>query len=255
MFAAFDWNEVMTKALMGGVLGGVGGAIVGLIAYLTRKSEAQQQAEFEARERARIYTQMHRKANKPEQPSSLLLLLMVVVVAVVCVLVANPPLVTRLFRGGGGATAPSVTSRPGATILDYGRYRGQSPVRVAPGRSVAGDAGAAREKELVLLEQTDQVFCRVGETWGIRIRCSDLPVNRPYTVRQETYHPPIRRPDGWMRSMSADEWKIPSGEAPGSFYGWHYLKGHENELVAGEWSVVVSIDDVEVARKVFSVRK
>ncbi|QJX00689.1 DUF3859 domain-containing protein [Frigoriglobus tundricola] len=261
MFAAFDWNEVITKALMGGVLGGIGGGVYGLFAFLTRKSDAQQQAEFEARERSRIHAQMHRKAKKPGPSPGLLglvLLLMVPVIVVVCTLVVNPSLVTRPPRGGedgSGIAAPSGTGKPRATIYEYGRYRAQSPVRGVPARDTSGNASAGREKDVVLLEQTEQIFCQAGESWGVRIRCSDFPVNRPYTVRQETYHPPINRPDGSVLTKSVHEFHVPQGEAPNPFYGWHFLKDHEYELVAGVWSILVFIDDVEVARKSFIIRK
>ncbi|QJW98661.1 DUF3859 domain-containing protein [Frigoriglobus tundricola] len=36
---------------------------------------------------------------------------------------------------------------------------------------------------------------------------------------------------------------------------WHFVRGYEHELVAGEWRLAVFIDDVEVARTVFHVRR
>jgi hypothetical protein len=252
MLAVFDWNEVLMKAVIGGVLGGIGGGL----AYLFRKSEAKQEAEFEERERARINAQMQGPAKDGQTKSGWLILLLFPVIIVVCVLVVNPSLVTRLFRGDGskpGATGGS--GQPGATISEYGRYRVPGGVRVVPDRNTSSGVSTVRYQDVVLLDQTDQIPCQVGETWGIRIRFSDVPTNRPYTVRQETYHPPLKQPDGSVRTKSVREVKVPWGEAPNQFYGWHFLRGYESELVAGEWSIVVFLDDVEVARQVFHIRK
>jgi hypothetical protein len=252
MLAVFDWNEVLMKAMIGGVLGAVGG----LLAALMRKSDAKQHAEFEERERARIRAQMQGTANGETKFGWLMLLLFPVII-VVCILVVNPSLVSRLLHGGDvskpGAT--SGRSPSGARISEYGRYRVPGPVRVVPDRNTSGGVSTVRDTDVVLLEQTDQIPCQVGETWGIRIRVSDTPANRPYTVRQETHHPPLKQPDGSVRTKSVREIKVPLGEAPQQFYGWHFLKGYESELVSGEWRIVVFIDDVEVARQVFNIRK
>lgn len=143
--------------------------------------------------------------------------------------------------------------KPGATVEEYGRYRPTDRAHAAA-RPASGVSPLA-EGAAVLLEQTDQIPCRVGELWGLRIRASGEPVNRPYTVRQEVRHPPIRQPDGSTRTTTAREMRVRAGESPDRYYGWQFLKGHEHELVPGEWTVVVFIDGVEVASRSFHVRK
>lgn len=252
MLAAIDWNEVLLKAQIGGVLGAIGGACAGVIAYLTHKSDAKKQSEWEARERARIHAQAG--ANKADSAKTIPVwfILFVILAIIGGVLVANPSLVGRALNRPGAASGES---KPSATVLDYGRYRGQGPLRVQPDRNASGGVSVVSDKEFLLLEQTDQIPCRVGESWGFRIRSSDVPTDRPYTVRKETYHPPMKQPDGSVRTKSVGEFKLRPGAPPDPFCGWHFLKDYEYELVAGEWTLVVFIDDVEVARKVFNIRK
>jgi hypothetical protein len=249
MLAVIDWNEVLSQAVIGGVLGGIGGGL----AALFRKSDAKQHAEFEERERARIHAQMHGHA-KDSTKTSWLMILMFPVIIVACVLVVNPSLVTRLFRGGESQPGASSNGQLGTGVSEYGRYRVPGSIRVVPDRTSSSGVSTVLDKDVVLLEQTDQILCQVGETWGIRIRTAELPANRPHTVRQETYHPPLKQADGSVRTKTVREVKVPRGETPKQFYGWHFLKGYESELVAGEWSIVVFIDDVEVARQVFNIR-
>jgi hypothetical protein len=246
MFAAFNWQELLLKMEMGAVLGGVGGACAGLIAYLTRKSDARQHAEFESRERARLEAQMHGKANTTTNWPVLIVILLVIGGSA---FVACRSFVASRLPGGSEAAKPS------ATIADYGRYRDKGPIRVVPDQNASGGVSVTSFRDYSLVEQTDQIPCRVGETWGMRIHTSDLPANRPYTVRKEMHHPPLKEPDGTVRMKSVREFKVPPGAALDSFFGWYFLKGYEYELVPGEWTIVVFIDDDEVARKVFKIQK
>lgn len=151
--------------------------------------------------------------------------------------------------------APNNNTKPSATIESYGRYSSQGQTRTETNRHASGGATIADDDGVVLLEQTDQILCKVGERWGIEIHSSNLPTNRSYMVRQETYHPPIKQPDGSVLTKSISEFKVREGKAPHQFYGWYFLKGYEYELVAGEWRIVVFIDGVEVARQSFHIRK
>lgn len=151
--------------------------------------------------------------------------------------------------------APGGGGRPSATIEDYGRYGYKGRIFPVPNRAASGRVNNDREEEVTLAEQTDRIPCQVGETWGIRIRSSDVPTDWGYTVRREMYHPPIRQPDGSVMTKSLGEVRMRPGGPSVRFCGWHFLKGYEYELVPGEWTVVVFIDDVEVARKSFQIRK
>jgi hypothetical protein len=168
-------------------------------------------------------------------------------------------LVFGLLGGAGLVLKPSAppgTSEPSATIVEYGRYGPKGRIPTEPSRNAAGVVTVS-SGGLLLLEQTDQIPCRVGEVWGIRIRFADVPTNRPYTIRRETHHPPMTHPDGSVRTKSVQETKVPQGAVPvvERIYSWWFLAGGEHELVAGEWSIVLFIDDVEVARKSFHIRK
>src|SRR5262245_60679219 len=87
--------------------------------------------------------------------------------------------------------ATSSNSKPSATIEEYGRYSFKGRIHPVPNRNASGGVDIDHEEDMTLVEQTDQIPCRVGETWGIRIR-PDVPADRWYTIRQETYHPPIK---------------------------------------------------------------
>ena len=150
---------------------------------------------------------------------------------------------------------PSAAIKPSATIGDYGRYSIGQNVRVVPDRKSSNGIVVLSDGAIRLLEQTDQIPCRVHERWGFRILCSDVPTDRRYKVRQETDHPPITRSDGVPRTKSVYEFTVPTGESPPPLCGWHFVKGYEHELVAGDWTIAVFIDDIEVARKVFHVRE
>ncbi|OWK45090.1 hypothetical protein FRUB_01421 [Fimbriiglobus ruber] len=235
---------------MRGVLVGAG---YGFLSYLMRESNARKHAELEARERSRIHAQMYGKANSAKTMSRwfLLLALAALIGAGAGALVVNLSLVAPLLSSGGDTSS---NSKPSATISDYGRYRNTGPIRVVPDRKTTSGVSAISDRDFILLEQTDQIPCQVGETWGFRIRCSDIPANLPYTVRKETYHPPIKQSDGSVRTKDVNEFRRPPGASFDPFCGWYFLKGYEYELVAGEWTLVVFIDDVEVARKVFKIQ-
>jgi hypothetical protein len=235
MFAAFDWNEVLMKAQMGAVIGGIGGACAGLVAYLTHKSDAKKQSEWEARERARI----HPQANTAKTKSPLPLFVTILLITFVSVFAINPSLIAPLFvdRDLKNPGDTNGDSKPSATISDFGRYREKGPIRVVQDRNTSSGVSVISDKDFVLLEQTDQIPCRVGETWGMRIRCSDVPTNRPYTVRKEMYHPPMKQPDGSVRTKNVSEYKLRPDASPDQFCGWYFLKDYENELVAGEVAV------------------
>jgi hypothetical protein len=154
-------------------------------------------------------------------------------------------------------SAPNGKSKPIATIVEYGRYGSKGQIRTETNRDGSGGGTFHSDEGFILLEQTDQIPCRVGEIWGVRIRYADVPTNQPYTIRQETHHPPIKQPDGSVRTKDVYETKVPRGAIPAGdpFYGWRLLAGSEHQLVAGEWSFVVFIDGAEVARKSFHLRK
>jgi hypothetical protein len=147
--------------------------------------------------------------------------------------------------------------KPSATIDDYGRYSENGRIRPEKGTGPLEPGGISvvvtREKGERLLEQTDQIPGKVGEMWGFRFRCSYVPVGRPCHVLRETYHPPIKRPDGTVRTKTVSESMLSPDQSPDGFYGWCFLKGHEHELVPGEWTLVVFINYVEVARKSFNI--
>ncbi|QJW96736.1 DUF3859 domain-containing protein [Frigoriglobus tundricola] len=248
MFAAFDWNEWLMAVQRGAVLGGIGGAFAGLIVYLGRTPDEKRLA---ARERAR----MHARAGTAQAASPVFVVLAVLsVLALVAavVLVVNPSLVAPLRRLAGGAIG---SPQPSVTVSDFGRYRSTGPVRVVPDRSAPSGVTVVGDHELILQAQTDQIPCRVGEIWGMRVHSRVVPADRPYTIRKEMHHPPMKLPDGSVQTKNVRETNVPAGASFDAFYGWYFLKGYEYELVPGEWTSVVFIDDVEVARKVFRIQK
>jgi hypothetical protein len=242
MFAAFDWNEVLMKAQMGAVLGGVGGACAGLVAYLSRKPDERPRFEPEPPRRARPRAE----AGAAKTTSRAALVVATLALVAAGTVVVNPSLVAPLV---------GIDRKPSATISDYGRYREKGSIRVVPDLNEPSDVTVVGSSDLAFLEQTDRIPCRVGETWGMRVRVADAPTDRPYTVRKEVHHPPFRQPDGSVRTKSGREFKLQPGPLPDLFSGWYFLKGYEYELVTGEWTLVVFIDDVEVARKAFNVQK
>ena len=251
MFAAFDWNELLMKVQMGAVLGGIGGAFAGLIAYLGRKPDDRAQSEAVVRERAR----MNARADTAKAASPLPLILAalsVLALIVAVVLVVNPSLVVPLRRLAGGAIS---NRQPSVTVSDYGRYRSTSPVRVVPDRNAPSGVTIVGDHNLILQEQTDQIPCRVGEIWGMRVHSTVVPVDRSYTIRKEMHHPPMKLPDGSVQTKSVSKINASAGALFDVFCGWYFLKGYEYELVPGEWTSVVFVDDVEVARKVFTIQK
>jgi hypothetical protein len=142
-------------------------------------------------------------------------------------------------------SGPSDAGQTRAVLEASGRYAPQIRKSTDPNR---GD-------DFELLERTDQIPCKVGERFGIRIRSWNIPTNRTYTVRQETEHPPITQPDGSVQTKAVSEFEVPAGGIPGPYFLWHFKRGYEHELVAGDWTIVVFIDDFEVVRKVFHVQK
>lgn len=233
MLAAIDWNEVLMKATMGGIAGAVIGGIAGALGYLPRKSD-------------------EKDPFKPtKSPGKELIGVLVFLAVAVCVVG-----VFSMFRGSGDRGEPiplSEERKPSAAVVDFGRYRDNSPLRLASEGKGASGVNVVSERDLVLLEQTDQIPCRIGETWGVRVRVSDIPAGGSVKLRTEIQHPPILYPDKSYRKKSGSEEELRPGMPEVRFKGWDFLKEYEAELKAGEWTIVVFLNDVEVARKVFTV--
>ncbi|HEY1191563.1 MAG TPA: DUF3859 domain-containing protein, partial [Gemmata sp.] len=235
MLAAIDWNQVLAKAQIGGIIGGIAGVCFGIVLYLLPKPNEIKQARAGATDPT---------CPPAKTMSPLPLFFVVSVVTFGAVLAVKPFFFALLARGSGDAPAPTIT------ISDYGRYRVTGPDRAAP-----GGATNAGEREYVLLEQTEQVPCRVGETWGIRIRGSVALKDPSYVIREEIHHPPIKYPDGSVRTTDTREFRAQPGTAFSHPCCWQFLNGHEYELVAGDWTWVVFVNGVEATRRTFKVWK
>ena len=91
MFAAFDWNQVLEKAVIGGLMG----AMAGGFAHLARKSRTKTQADLEARERARIEAEAGDDKAGTIIGIPVWFFVLVIVAIIVGVLVGKSSLITR----------------------------------------------------------------------------------------------------------------------------------------------------------------
>jgi hypothetical protein len=163
-----------------------------------------------------------------------------------------------LLLGGLTLLDPSGPSDAGqlrSLVENYGRYGSKTRTSAEITRAASGGFALFNDKETELLEQTDRIPCKVGERWGVRIRTWNVPTTRTFLIRQEMIHPPIRQPDGSFQTKSISEFESTPDVTPGPYFGWQFVKGHEEELVTGEWTLSVFVDNVEVAHKAFKVQK
>ena len=152
-----------------------------------------------------------------------------------------------LFPGYGTAQEPT------ARITEYGRFETSDSVLI----EAKDTSGSVRResKKFTHLSTTKKIPCKVGETFGIRLEFANLPKGVNYTIRSEMHHPPIKQPDGTILKKSRGERTIKAGQMPGEHHTWSFLKGFEYELVPGNWTQVVFVDGVEVARITFQVQE
>ena len=143
--------------------------------------------------------------------------------------------------------------KPAATIREYGRF-----VAVVLGAEKAEKTSGGINLEgtdLRHIETTKTIPCRVGEIWGFAADLHNLPKDRDFTVRSETLHPAIKQPDGSVLTKSVGENKYKAGtESLGQSF-WCFQKGYEYELVPGQWTMKIFVDDQEVASMTFEVVK
>jgi hypothetical protein len=163
---------------------------------------------------------------------------------------------TRTIAGivialAGALVAPSFAAEPSARIVEYGRYKG-TVVSLTPADGVSGSV-SVQSKEITHLETTKKIPPKIGELFGFRVEFAGLPTERPYKIRNEVHHPPIKQPDGETLTKSVTETRLQAGAVPYDFYAWHFLKGFEYELVPGKWTRKIFVDDKEVATMTFEV--
>lgn len=91
-----DWDQVLSKAIMGGVIGAVVGGCAGIFAYLNRKKGASEESEWEERERARIRAQLNPR-ERTANTVPVWFFLVVILAIIVGVLAAKPEFVERLL--------------------------------------------------------------------------------------------------------------------------------------------------------------
>jgi hypothetical protein len=143
---------------------------------------------------------------------------------------------------------------PSAKIIEYGRYQ-VTVVSLTPAENVSGSV-TVQSKDYKHIETTKSIPRKVGETWGYRVRWQNLPRKRPYEIKTETHHPPIKQPDGKILTKAVQKSMMDAGEIPDDLILiWIFLKGFEYEFVPGEWATKVFIDGVEVASMTFEVKK
>jgi len=149
------------------------------------------------------------------------------------------------------AVTPVVAAEPSARIVEHGRYKG-TVVSLTPADGVSGSV-SVQSREITHLETTRKIPSKVGELFGFRVEFTGLPTDRPYKIRNEMHHPPIKQPDGETLTKSVTETQFEVGTVPSGFYAWHFLKGFEYELVPGKWTRKIFVDDKEVATMTFEV--
>ena len=143
---------------------------------------------------------------------------------------------------------------PSAEIIEYGRYK-VTVASLTPAEGASGNV-SVKSKNPELIETTRKIPCRIGESWGYRVRWHNLPTTRSYELRTEMIHPPIKQPDGSIVEKEVHKVTAKAGTLPSDLIlNWHFLKGFEYELVPGKWTKKVFIDDVKVASMEFEVQK
>jgi len=154
---------------------------------------------------------------------------------------------------GLGISARSAAAEPSAEITEYGRYTVEGTALTPTTNKTSGSVVVSHDKE-VLAETTDKIPCRLGETFGIKVKFNDLPADRPFAIKYVVKHPPINQPDGQiLRESVVSDRKFEPGTKSGGLYFWSFVKGFEYELSPGDWTFLLYVDGKEVARFVFHV--
>ncbi len=136
-------------------------------------------------------------------------------------------------------------------ITSYGRYKDKDVARISL-PDASGDC-AILSTDQQHIETTGRIPCRIGEKWGFTFELRNLPTNRTVKYRSEMHHPPILQPDGEVLHKSVVRKTIRSKGVYSDSELWGFLRGYEYELVPGEWTRKIFIDDVEVVSMTFEV--
>lgn len=153
-----------------------------------------------------------------------------------------------------GSTRGGAAQAPKATIIEFGRYKATIVGLLETFRETPGAVDVVA-KGHTHIEATKIIPCKVGETWGYRVKWENLP-RSPYLVRTEVHHPPIRQPNGKVLTRAVNEWLMtPRVPLQDLIINWYFLQGLEYELVPGEWTKKIFINGVEVVSMTFVVQK
>lgn len=149
----------------------------------------------------------------------------------------------------------SLAQQPAAKVVEYGRYR-VKVLGLPAAKDTSGNVRVVTSKDYTNIEKTKEIPCRVGESWGYRVVWLNLPRRSPYRFRTEMLHPPIKQPNGTVLTRAVHEITMEAAAAPPDvLINWVFVKGFEYELVPGQWTHKVYINDKEVVSMTFNVEK
>ena len=150
-------------------------------------------------------------------------------------------------------SAAVLADEPTAEVVEFGRYKCRI-TGVTSTTKVTSGSVVIQSTDVVHLEATQKIPCRVGESFGFKVSFKHLPRTPAYVVRTVTDHPPITQPNGVVLKQSHHEETLKRAKARYQTL-WHFRAGFEYELVPGKWTKTIYVDGVEVANMTFDVVK
>jgi hypothetical protein len=136
-------------------------------------------------------------------------------------------------------------------IESYGRYK--ADIEKIVNNDNASGGVKVISSNIVNIETTKNIPCRIGERFGFTAKYLNLPADRKVTIKKIVTHPPIKQSNGTILEKSFSE-IIVSNAKPIRYTGWLFREGHEYELVPGVWTIKLYSDDKEIASVEFIVK-
>lgn len=111
-------------------------------------------------------------------------------------------------------------------------------------------AGYASRGNVMITSPTDEVPLRKGAGFGYLWHASGLPPTFDLVYRIQ--HPPITRPDGKRLEAFTETLTLPSVEGELDTADCYFLD-EDYELVPGDWTIALLVDDKVLVTKTFHV--
>ncbi|MEO8379036.1 MAG: DUF3859 domain-containing protein [Acidobacteriota bacterium] len=162
-------------------------------------------------------------------------------------------LVASLLAPAMLSCAPRQDAMPIVRLVEYGVIRPVGPFVQRSDPTAAAGFTSHGTGNSVFEQRTTEIPAALGAAFGIRYRIENIREGQAVLVEEIVHYPPMTRPNGTVvtEERTKDLVTSETGYIDQKFF---YRLGQPYEIVAGEWTLSVSVNGVRAIEQRFSLR-